>query len=184
MQYRYADDTENSLLDTLVLLDNFYKISGLKVNIDKTNAIWIGSKKGSAETMCNNYHINWIGNDSFNYLGVILCTDLDVVVNINYSTTMQAITKLIHHWSKRYLTVLGRIVVVKSLLLPKLNHLVLSLPSPDAKVINDINTQFYHFIWGGKVDRLSRNQMTQPYDRGGTGMVQFDIFSKAQNNMD
>ena len=55
MEYKilqYADDTtifldgtENSLSATLKLLDDFHKISGLKVNIDKTNAVWIGSKK-------------------------------------------------------------------------------------------------------------------------------------------
>ena len=41
----FLDGTENSLSATLKLLDDFHKISGLKVNIDKTNAVWIGSKK-------------------------------------------------------------------------------------------------------------------------------------------
>ena len=133
---QYADDTtiildgtENSLLETLKLLDTFYKMSGLKINIEKTSAVWIGSKKGCTEVLCNDYQMNWIGDKNVSYLGVTLCTDLNAIVNINYTTTMQAITKLIHHWSKKFFTVLGRIVVVTSLLLPKLNHLVLSIPS-------------------------------------------------------
>ena len=62
MEYKvlqYADDTtiildgtESSLRATLKLLDVFYDISGLKINIDKTSAIWIGLKKGSDVVLC------------------------------------------------------------------------------------------------------------------------------------
>ena len=52
------------------LLDDFHKISGLKVNIDKTNAVWIGSKKGCDEVLCKNYKMSWVGNNCFTYLGV------------------------------------------------------------------------------------------------------------------
>ena len=172
MEYKvlqYADDTtiildgtESSLRATLNLLDAFYNISGLKINIEKTSAVWIGSKKGSNEILCKEYKMSWVGVKHFDYLGVTLCTDLNAIVNVNYMSTMQAITKQIHHWSKRFLTVLGRIVVVKTLLLPKLNHLVLSLPSPEGTLISEINSKFHHFIWGGKIDRISRNQMALP----------------------
>jgi hypothetical protein len=189
MEYKvlqYADDTtiildgtERSLRATLNLLDVFYNISGLKINIEKTSAVWIGSKKGSNEILCTDYKMSWVGVKCFGYLGVTLCTDLNAIVNINYTSTMQAITKQIHHWSKRFLTVLGRIVVVKTLLLPKLNHLVLSLPSPEGNLISEINSNFHHFIWGGKTDRISRNQMALPCNKGGTGMIQLDCFMKA-----
>jgi len=151
----------------------------LKINIEKTSAVWIGSKKGSSDVLCKDYKMNWVGDQYFSYLGVTLCTNLNDIVNVNYNTTMQAIAKQIHHWSKRFLTVLGRIVVVKTLLLPKLNHLVLSLPTPDDSFISDINSKFYHFIWGGKTDRISRNQMALASNRGGTSMVQFESFAKA-----
>ena len=87
--------------------------------------------------------MSWVGNNCFTYLGVTLCTDLDATVNVNYTQTMQAITKQIHHCSKRYLTVLGRITVVNSLLLPKFNNLVLSLPSPKEDIMNEINTKCF-----------------------------------------
>ena len=57
--------------------------------------------------------------------------------------------------------------------------MVLSLPSPENNVINEINSTFHHFIWGGKIDRISRNPMALPYEKGGTGMTQFDSFVKA-----
>ena len=86
---------------------------------------------------------------------------------------------LIHHWSKRFLTVLGRIVVVKSLLLPKLNHLILALPHPDKEIVKEIDSMFYKFIWGGKVDRVSRNHTALPTTKRGTNMIQFEHFARA-----
>ena len=47
---QYADDTqlildgsEKSPTEALHLLKQYYKMSGLKINIDKTRALWIGS---------------------------------------------------------------------------------------------------------------------------------------------
>ena len=49
---------------------------------------------------------------------------------IKYDMVMETVSNLIHHWSKRNLTVLGRITVVKSLLIPKFNNLIFFIPNP------------------------------------------------------
>jgi mannosylglycoprotein endo-beta-mannosidase len=56
---QYADDTSLILdgspasLDASLRLLQFYaEISGLKINLEKTNVIWIGSKKHSHDKMC------------------------------------------------------------------------------------------------------------------------------------
>ena len=53
---QYADDTtlildgsRESIITCLQTLDDLYKISGLKVNDRKREALWIGSKCGSSE---------------------------------------------------------------------------------------------------------------------------------------
>ena len=59
---QYADDTkllpdgsEKSLREILNVLNKFYHMSGLKINVEKTKAIWIGAKRFSSESLCNNY---------------------------------------------------------------------------------------------------------------------------------
>ena len=49
---QYADDTtlildgsEESFLESVILIETFGSISGLRLNIKKTEALWIGSKK-------------------------------------------------------------------------------------------------------------------------------------------
>jgi hypothetical protein len=50
-------------------------------------------------------------------------------------------------WQHRKLTLLGKSTAIKTLALPKLIHLLTSLPNlPQAKR-NDLNSLFYNFIW-------------------------------------
>ena len=73
---QYADDTqffldgsERSLRSTLRILHKFYLMSGLKINEDKTKALWIGSMANSELKMCNDYNLDWDQN-SIKILGV------------------------------------------------------------------------------------------------------------------
>jgi hypothetical protein len=53
---------------------------------------------------------------SFLKLGINFDVDLDKIVNINYNERILPIKKLIKIWSKRNLTVIGKITVVKTLI--------------------------------------------------------------------
>ena len=82
-------------------------------------------------------------------------------------------------WIKRALTPLGRATVVKSLLIPKINYLLLSLPLPNEKIMKSINGCFFEFIWNYKPDKISRKQLCQLYADGGIKMT--DIFIHAKS---
>ena len=63
---QYADDStiilendEKSLNATLGLLNYFSDCSGLRANFDKTEAIWIGAKRGCVETIKAIKNIRW-----------------------------------------------------------------------------------------------------------------------------
>jgi hypothetical protein len=43
--------------------------------------------------------------------------------------------------------------VVKSLILPVLNHLFIALPNPSLEIIKDIEDMLYTFIWKSSVNR-------------------------------
>ena len=130
---QYADDStvildgsNRSLLQTLKTLDLFERLSGLKVNEEKTNVVYIGSV---ANRMPNpnitQKKLKWVKDGKFKALGVNFSIHLEEMEDLNYNMVMEAVSNLVHHWSRRNLTVLGRITVVKSLLIPKFNHLIL-----------------------------------------------------------
>ena len=73
---QYADDTqifldgsEISLKKTLDKLKLFYSMSGLKINVEKTRAIWIGSMNRSNRKLCLEYNLDW-KQEPFKILGV------------------------------------------------------------------------------------------------------------------
>ena len=64
--------------------------------------------------------------------------------------------------------------MIKSLALSKINHLILSPPKPSEKIIKDIQTLFYNYLWNGGPDKIKRSVVIQNYDRGGLRMIDVD----------
>ena len=95
---------------------------------------------------------------------------------LNFIPKINQIKKDITQWNMRNLTTLGKITIVKSLLLPKLTHLFFSLPSPTMETIKSLNELFYKYIWGNKRDKISRKQIIQDYDKGGCRMIDIHIY--------
>ena len=174
----FLDGSAKSMRSAFNTLDLFARISGLKVNIDKTQAVWIGSEKGSLNTICNEIPVKWAGvnaEENFKALGIVFSTNVESMVNLNYENVMESIKKLIYDWSRRNLTVLGKITITKSLLLSKLTFLILTLPDPPEEFIKELSRLLYKFIWKG-VDRVTRNQMIQNYENGGLRMVDIQSY--------
>ena len=137
---QYADDTslildgsQSSLFSALDTLELYAKISGLNINSSKTKIIWIGSKKFSKEVY---HHTRWKlqwGATQFSLLGIEFSVNLDEMVSINYNSQLPKIKCLLNNWNRRILTPIGKISVVKTLIIPKLIHLFIALPNPDPK---------------------------------------------------
>ena len=131
---QYADDTtmildgsKTSLETCIQVLKLYEDISGLCMNVEKTKLIWIGSEKNSEVKFCEELNLCW-ENSEFTVLGVKFPKDLKAITELNYSSKIEEMKKIFLNWSKRILTPLGRITVIKSLALSKINHLILSLP--------------------------------------------------------
>ena len=105
--------------------------------------------------------------------------DLGSIVNLNYTPVIQSLEGLFHVWSKRHLTPLGKIAVIKTLALSKLNHLFLSIPSPGKDIFKKIETLFYKFIWNGKPDKVKRTILTKQCCDGGLNMIELNNFDCA-----
>ena len=80
------DGTEKCLYAVLHTLCFFERFSGLKVNIDKTKLIWIGSKKRSRLKLCKEYALDW-SQTEFTLLGIQFNIDLDCII-VYYLTSL------------------------------------------------------------------------------------------------
>ena len=87
---QYADDTlflldgtSKSLNATLNVLYEFAQFSGLKVNFDKTHAVWIGVNKYSTASIKTRWKLSW-GKTAFKLLEINFHIELDQMLKINF----------------------------------------------------------------------------------------------------
>ena len=133
---QFADDTtilldgsEKSLQATLNILKIYGNLSGLKINTEKTKLIWIGSMKKSPSKLKVNQEMCW-GETKFSLLGIHFLVNLNDIPHINFDIAMTKVETELKSWKFRILSPLGRITVLKTLILPKFIHLISSLPVP------------------------------------------------------
>ena len=156
-------------------MNKFAKISGLKININKTQVIWIGSKKFSEEQLLPDLQLDW-GKFRFTLLGIEFSTNLHEIPKINFDKKIIKLKALIKTWSRRNITPIGRIHIIKSLLISQFNHLFIALPTPDEKTLSKINTILFNFLWNSKIDKVKRDVVSQSYEKGGIKMVNLRAF--------
>ena len=174
---QFADDTtlilygsKNTLLAALNVLEVYGNMSGLRINMDKTKLVWIGKKRNSKDKFDVGKELVW-GASNFTLLGINFSVDLTNMIELNYLSTIKSLEKLFNLWSHRYLTPIGKITVIKSLALSKLNHLFTSLPSLGKNILKQLETMFYNFIWSGKPDKVKRKTLSRHYFDGGLNMI-------------
>ena len=51
-------------------------------------------------------------------------------------------------------TPFGKITIIKTLIISKLNHLFLAIPGPDENMIRQLTSKMYSFIWDDKPDKV------------------------------
>ena len=68
---------------------------------------------------------------------------------------------------------------VKSLLLSKFTHLFTSLPKPSLQWIQQLKKTLYKFIWGNKIEKISRKTLTLDFENGGLRMTNIETFIKS-----
>ena len=182
---QYADDTtfildgsQRSFDSTMSILHYYAELSGLRLNYSKTNVIWLGSKKFSKQVFHYRYKLQW-GATKFCLLGIKFNTNLKEMISENFDPKLEEINLLIKVWSKRKLTVFGRIVVLKTLIFSKILHLLSSLPSPPPNVLNELNKTFFKFIWNSKTERIKRDILIKDKMDGGVKMPSIINYNKA-----
>jgi len=173
---QYADDTEillegdkTSFEETINTIEYFGRVSGLFLNTNKTSAIWLGSKRNSPVKYMQHLSIEW-NPEKFKILGIWFTNNLKDCVDINFKDKFAEIQNLYKVWLKRKITPLGRVAILKSLILSKLTYLWILLPNPPDHVINSIQKSVFEFVWGRKHDRISKKTTVKNILQGGLGI--------------
>ena len=132
---QYADDTtlildgnQNSLQRSFYILEKFGEVSGLRVNCEKTEALWIGSKKGSNQMLCSDKNLKW-ADSKVRALGVWFCVNYEESKKLNYEEKVHKVGEILNNWGNKRLTLIGKIAVIKALAASQLVYVMSSTTS-------------------------------------------------------
>ena len=154
-------------------MEDFKGLSGLKINLLKCKAVWIGKNRFDNTILCEDLKLIW--TNEFRLLGIDFDSDL-AKMDTNFRLKLEEIKKLYKSWLYRHLTPFGKITIIKSMALSKLSHIVLVCPHIAPGVLKELEQLSFHFLWNHKPDRIKRCDATLPYDRGGLNMPNIGQF--------
>ena len=98
------------------------------------------------------------------------------------SEKMSSVDNLIKQWMKRNLTWIGKITIIQSLRLSKINFAICRFPTPK-DFVNGLIVDLYGFIWDSKPARVKNNVLTNDYCDGGLKMIDLKQYVKTQKIM-
>ena len=170
---QYADDTTSFLKDytSLVRLFDIISIyergSGAKLNKSKTEAMWLGAWRDRSDAPLG---LTWVRK--MKVLGVFFGTvpvELD-----NWQPKINKLEKSINLWKSRSLSLVGKSLIVNVLGLSKFFYLAKVL-LPPSWVFTRVNSLIWPFLWGSKIETVSRNTCYLPALSGGLSVANLEL---------
>ena len=151
--------------------------------MSKSEAIHIGSLRNSDVFPFQDSGLRWRSN-TFKTLGINFSLNVNSLYDLNFVPKLRQIEQTLNCWKHRYLSLIGKVTVIKSLLLPQLLYrfsvLCINIPKTFFKKLNHL---FYKFIWNGGNDRVKRDILCNDYDHGGLRMFDPLLFFQAQKSI-
>ena len=115
----YADDVTLFLNDhhemkrALDIFDAFEKISGLQVNKQKSEAMWLGSRQNSTDSF---YEFTW--KKQIKILGIYFSNNKQASdIHENWSKRLSQVKSNVLRWQKKNLSIIGKICITKTFLI-------------------------------------------------------------------
>ena len=172
----FLDDQPKSISGAISEIKEFSSISGLHLNVDKTKCLPIGvdSRPPQAPSCHKIQYVN-----ELKILGITFNRNNEALFTTNLKNKLPSIEKDILQWKRRHITLLGKITVIKSLLISQLVHLFLALPTPSKRDIAQIETKLFRFLWSDKNDKIKRTKIVQSREVDGLEMIDVNSFIKS-----
>ena len=174
---QFADDTSlflkniDSIANAIEILLLFGNISGLKLNLGKTKAIWLGSWRHKENKPLG---LNWT-NEPVRALGIFISYNEQENDKKNVAKKIVNLNIKLDLWRGRKLSLFGKCLIVKTL---GISQIVYSASTLDISP-NDtsgIKKSIFSFIWNKKPGKIKRNIMCQDYINGGLRAPDPDIY--------
>ena len=174
------DGSENSIRNVVKLLDSYTEISGLKVNYNKSELAPLGKSRMEIYTR-SVYPGMTITLDKIKTLAITITTNgnTEDLIRYNFEEKKEKIKCIARSWSKRNLTLYGKVTIIKSSIIPQLTYPLSILPNPGHSYFKEIDKIILNFLWDNKPPKIKRNVVLLKHSQGGLGITDIYSYSKS-----
>ena len=156
-------------------MDEFHKVSGLKLNINKSIGFGIGSTK---EVQGNPGNIIWKEKEENTKILGIFFNSITEASDIeeNWLAKLDKIKELSIKLQRRNVSLWGRVLLCKTFLLSQIAYNIQALSMPH-KYIVELESICFKFIWHKQnskkkvIEKIKRQVMCLEKEKGGAGMI-------------
>uniref|UniRef100_A0A3Q3BAI7 Reverse transcriptase domain-containing protein n=1 Tax=Kryptolebias marmoratus TaxID=37003 RepID=A0A3Q3BAI7_KRYMA len=160
-----------SIPQLLKTINEFSYISGYKLNESKSAILFLKQAERNNPPIHTTFQV---AKESLTYLGIKITPNIDDLVRANYTPVVNSIMESLDRWSTLPISMIGRINILKMIVLPKFLYLFQAIPlNPPDGFFTKIQTILNNFIWNNRRARLRLSLLYLPYDRGGLGVPNF-----------
>lgn len=177
----YADDILmlvkdplNSIPHLMDIIKSYSILSGYKINWTKSEAMPISGLCHSNSV--TNFGFKWVSN-GMKYLGIKLSQDVEEIPASNLEPILQKIKNNLDKWGKIRLTLWGKVNVIKMVISPQLNYILMMVPvTISPHFFKQYDTIIKDFLWEGKRPRIKLSKMCAPRAKGGLGLPDLRLY--------
>lgn len=161
-------DPLNSIPHQMDTIQSYSKLSGYKIT-------WTNSEAMPVSGLCNSnlvthFGFKWIPK-GMKYLGIKISREIEETPSLNLEPLLQKIKTNLDKWRKLRLTLWGKVNVIKMVISPQLNDVLMMLPvAVSSQSFKQYYTIIKEFLWERKWPRIKFSKMCSPRDRGGLGL--------------
>ena len=192
--YSFADDvtvvTQNTPMAVQAIFNEYEKFSeasGLVLNASKTEFLNFNHRGLSDQIHDFTYRNEQYSVQSLEQIkvnGIFLLQDTARRELVNVTKARTSMERLLQAWSTRCLTLLGKILIIKTYAISQAIYLMQSLTLSDAS-IKSFDKLIYKYLWNRNFngikapDRIKRSIMMTPCHLGGFGMLDIKLLGNS-----
>ena len=180
--FAHADDTtltvsdSSSISEAFKILDIYSEASGAKINRQKSEIMCLGSGKISHEKL-QDFNVQLCENTT-KLLGIYMGKDKKSCESLNWDEKIKKIKTILYFWSKRDLTLPGRVTVLSTLIMSRFYYTLAVCHLPE-KIKNELRLIVFKFLWKDKAHLVKYQTIVGKKCDGGLNLP--DIFLKMKS---